>query len=272
MVSKIDMDDSFKNSVWLLQAIHRRIEENRNFIAIFTGDTGSGKSYSAIRLAERVDPGFDVDRIVFTVKDFIALVNADLPRGSVILFDDAGLGINAREWQSLSARIFGMVMQGFRYKQVNAFFTVPKLFFIDRQSRNLAHMRFQATSRQGTMKMYLIRESKFDPNNPIEPFPKMHNPGRAGFITIPRVKFQLPSRELREKYEARKKEYMDIKFRKFEEEIDTKELEKSTDLKSRKDRKRIVTSLHGDGLSERQIARAIGLSPTTVHRIVSESE
>ena len=43
-----------------------------------------------------MDPNFSVDRIVFTVKDFLSLVNQGLLPGSVIVFDDAGLGINAR--------------------------------------------------------------------------------------------------------------------------------------------------------------------------------
>ena len=75
------------------------------------GPTGSGKSYGAIRLAERIDPNFSVNRIVFTVKDFIHLMNQGLPKGSVIVFDDAGLGINSREWQSLPSKIFGMLTQ-----------------------------------------------------------------------------------------------------------------------------------------------------------------
>ena len=65
-VSKDNKDDTTKNSVWLLQWIRNRIRKNRNLIALFIGDTGSGKSLSSIRLAERVDPNFNVDRIVFT--------------------------------------------------------------------------------------------------------------------------------------------------------------------------------------------------------------
>ena len=107
-------EESMKNSVWLLQWIRNRIKKNRNLIALFIGDTGSGKSLSSIRLAERVDPNFSVDRIVFTVKEFLDLVNSGLPAGSVIVFDDAGLGINARLWQEMSARVFGMLTQGFR--------------------------------------------------------------------------------------------------------------------------------------------------------------
>jgi type II secretory ATPase GspE/PulE/Tfp pilus assembly ATPase PilB-like protein len=68
-------------SIFLLPWIKRRIAENRNVIAIFSGDTGSGKSYGAIRLAEVIDPTFNLDRVVFTVEDFVSLINADLPRG-----------------------------------------------------------------------------------------------------------------------------------------------------------------------------------------------
>lgn len=77
-------------------------------------DTGSGKSLASIRLAERVDPAFSVDRIVFTVKEFIALVNAGLPPGSVIVFDDAGIDINILLWQGMSTRMFGMLTYGLR--------------------------------------------------------------------------------------------------------------------------------------------------------------
>ncbi|MDS0257732.1 hypothetical protein ApAK_08680 [Thermoplasmatales archaeon AK] len=80
-----DRDDPTRNSVWLLQWFQHRIRKNRNVIALFVGDTGSGKSLSAIRLAERVDPSFGVDRVVFTVKDFLALVNSGLSPGSVIV-------------------------------------------------------------------------------------------------------------------------------------------------------------------------------------------
>ena len=64
------------NSVWLLQWFNHRIQKNRNVIALFIGDTGSGKSLSSIRLAERVDSSFNVDRIVFTVQEFVSLVNS----------------------------------------------------------------------------------------------------------------------------------------------------------------------------------------------------
>ncbi len=214
----VNMDKTgISDSVWLLQWFRRRLESNRNVIALFVGQTGSGKSYSAIRLAERVDPNFSVDRIVFTVEDFMALVNSDLPKGSVIIFDDAGLGINARLWQDLSARIFGMLTQGFRYKQINTFITVPDESFIERQSRKLVHIRFEATDVQGMMKMKLLSRNTFDPEHPLAKFPRIHR-GIAE-IVLKMVKFRLPTAELTRKYEEKKKEYMEAKFKEFEESL-----------------------------------------------------
>ena len=217
MTENMNKDDFTKNSVWLIPWIRRRIEKNRNLIALFVGQTGSGKSYSAMRLAECIDPNFSVDRIVFTVKDFLSLVNSDLPRGSVILFDDAGLGINAREWQALTARVFGMLTQGFRYKQIITFITVPDQSFIERQSRRLVHIRFEATDVQGMMKMKLITSNPFDPERPFAKYPRIHR--GISEIQVKMVRFRLPSRDLTEKYEEKKKAFMEAKFREFEQQL-----------------------------------------------------
>ncbi len=211
-------DDPMKNSVWLLQWIRHRIENNRNLIALFIGDTGSGKSMSSIRLAELVDPNFSVDRIVFTVKDFLSLVNQGLPPGSVIVFDDAGLGINARLWQEMSARVFGMLTQGFRYRQILTFITVPDETFIERQSRKLVHIRFEASDVQGLMKMKLLSRNTFDPEHPLAKFPRIRR--GVSRIVVKMVKFRLPSDDLREKYEAKKKEYMESRFKEFQQELE----------------------------------------------------
>lgn len=218
MTENMSKDDSTKNSVWLLQWIRNRIKKNRNLIALFIGDTGSGKSLSSIRLAERVDPNFTVDRIVFTVDDFLKLVNSGLPVGSVIVFDDAGLGINARLWQDLSARVFGMLTQGFRYKQILTFITVPDETFIERQSRKLVHIRFEATDVQGLMKMKLLSRNTFDPEHPFAKYPRIHR--GISEIMVKLVKFRLPSDDLREKYETKKKEYMESRFKEFQEELE----------------------------------------------------
>ncbi len=144
-------------------------------------------------------------------------MNAGLTLGSVIVFDDARLGINARLWQGMLARVFGMLTQGFRYKQILTFITVPDEVFIERQSRRLVHIRFESTDVQDLMKMKLLSRNTFDHEHPLAKFPRIHR--GISEIVVKMVKFQLPSKDLWEKYEAKKKEYMESRFREFQEQL-----------------------------------------------------
>jgi predicted nucleic acid-binding Zn-ribbon protein len=110
-----------------------------------------------------------------------------------------------------------MLTQGFRYKQILTFITVPDESFIERQSRKLVHIRFESTDVQGLMKMKLVSRNTFDPERPLAKFPRIHR--GISEIQVKMVKFQLPSKELAEKYEAKKNAYMESKFKEFQEEL-----------------------------------------------------
>ena len=208
-------------SVWLLQWFLRRLKKNQNAIVVFPGGTGSGKSLTAIRLGQLLDPDFNASRIVFTVKDFLALVNSNLKSGSVIIFDDAGLGINAREWRSKHAMVFGMLTQGFRYKQIITIITVPSLGFIEKQSRKLVHLIFESSDIQGKPKPKLVSENPFNPDWSLKKYPVIQR-GYDG-IKIPGVKFKLPDEELVKEYEKSKSQYMDSRFKGFEDQLSGQE-------------------------------------------------
>ncbi len=272
-------------SVWIIPWIENRIAENRNANMIFVGDTGSGKSYSSIALAEQVDPNFWVDRIVFTARDFIGLVNSDLPKGSVVIFDDAGLGIPAREWQGMSAKIFGKLFQGFRYKNLISLITVPDISFIERQSRMLMHLYLEATDTQGIMK-------------PFHPFHPFRGDDRIGFryptktvggrtTSIKTLSFDMPSKELREAYEAKKADYMektnqefqleleyaDVMHQKAQEEMRAR-IEKVLNMKKAKEeqmkKRNRAIELKKAGYSEREIESTLKMSKTWVHNVTRQ--
>ena len=92
-------------------------------------------------LAEQIDPAFDISRVVFGADEFINLLNTDesLVKGSVIMWDEAGVGMPAREWYSLSNRIISYVVQTFRVKGYILIMTTPSLKYIDSQIRALFH-------------------------------------------------------------------------------------------------------------------------------------
>ena len=269
-------------SHWLIPWIENRITGNRNANLVFVGDTGSGKSYAAISLAEQVDPNFSADRIVFTTREFISLVNSDLPKGAVIIFDDAGLGIPAREWQRLSAKIFGKLFQGFRYKNLVSMITVPDISFIERQSRLLMHLYFEATDTQGIMK-------------PFRPFHPFRGDDRLGFryptqqidrheMQIKTTMFPLPSSEITSAYESKKLTYMEATNKAFQLELEYSEMMEQKAQKERekriaalkekkgedekwKEKKEQARQLMNSGYTQREIAKELKVSRQWVSKV-----
>lgn len=148
--------------------ILRRIERNQNFICAITGSTGSGKSWSALRLAEQLDPDFSAENICFTARQFLDLVNGktkQLKKGSVILFDELQVSLGHMDFQSLQAKLLNYVLQTFRHKNIILLITTPHFNFINAASRKLFHSRMETISidknkQQVKLKPYLLQVSQ----------------------------------------------------------------------------------------------------------------
>lgn len=82
----------------------RTIQKFDNII-LMTGEERGGKSTLAQQIADEIEPGYPIDRIVFKIEDFERLIE-ELPRGSVIIFDEAGFDLFSQEWyESYQKRI-----------------------------------------------------------------------------------------------------------------------------------------------------------------------
>ena len=112
---------------------------NQNFILLIVGPTGSGKSYSAMELARDMDPGFTVDRVVFNPEDFIRVTKQGLAPGSVIMWDEVGVGLSSREWYSIQNKMIAYVLETFRRDRLILIMTTPNIVFIDKKVRALIH-------------------------------------------------------------------------------------------------------------------------------------
>ena len=109
--------------------------EQGKFI-LATGAPGSGKSMAMIRLAEKIDENFSIDRIsIGHLTPFIKLLQqaneGKLPHGSCILADEAGVFLPAREWHSAQNRILSLIFQVIRKYGLLVIFTVPAKRMID---------------------------------------------------------------------------------------------------------------------------------------------
>jgi len=275
--SDMDIDELDDNVDIIVSWVKKRISENRNNSIVFTGQTGSGKSYSAIALAEKLDPGFNVNRIVFDVKSFLKLSTSNLPKGSVLIFDDAGVNLSSRDWAQLSVKVFSKFAQNSRYLNLTYIYTVPSMSYIEKISRELVNLYFESTKVQGDMKV-------------LEPFTPFRGSSQLGFrfpkiwignipITIKKMHFELASKDLLEAYEKSKQTYMNKINKEFLKEIEEAEKEKkekhgkknSTDgNKSERDKTIKIIKMKMDGFSVREIALELGIPKSTVHTVIKQ--
>lgn len=200
---------------WLTSWALKRNRGGRPVNLIFTGEPGSGKSYSAIRLAVNLDPNFEVDNIVFDTESFLHLLNSGLKRGSVIIFDDAGLGLNNRNWQDDQVIIFGETAESMRYRGIMVFYTVPRLPFIDNITRQLIQMLLESTAEQGTMKMLFISPAgDRNDNKPWYRYPTYTTVENYRAVTRQYrfVRFQMPPRRIYVPYEVKKDAFLTDRY------------------------------------------------------------
>jgi len=125
----------------IIKKIRKRLlKSNKNWLCCVCGGTGSGKSYGAIKLASLIDPNFSIDNVVFNSEDFMTLLNSGrLERGSVIIWDEAGVGMAAREWYTISNKAINYVFQTFRHMNIGVIMTTPSFDYLDSQVRKLFH-------------------------------------------------------------------------------------------------------------------------------------
>ncbi|MGB3907458.1 MAG: hypothetical protein WBL02_03380 [Methanomethylovorans sp.] len=110
---------------------HRINIEDKSQMLLIVGEMGSGKSLAAVSIACKIDPSFDVcPRIVYTVPDFLDTL-IKMKKGQCIIFDEAGVGVPAREWQHAQNKIMSIITQILRYKNVCCIFTTPNIRLLD---------------------------------------------------------------------------------------------------------------------------------------------
>lgn len=124
--------------------LRQRIKRNKNFLGIIFGPPGIGKSWTCLSIAEQIDPHFSISQVVFTPQEFMRLMNSDkLQKGSVIVFEEAGVSMSNKNWHSAVNKMFNFVMQTFRHRNYIVLFNCPYTDFIDSSTRKLFHAEIE---------------------------------------------------------------------------------------------------------------------------------
>lgn len=132
------------------EIVDARLKNNLNVLILISGPTGSGKSYSAIYIADLITKlygtknPFCVNDIVFSTLEFIKRfkelsAQPDRGVGSCILVDESGVMVNSRTSMSTNNVTITEIFEMLRFSQINVLFCVPAVEMTDLQIRRMNH-------------------------------------------------------------------------------------------------------------------------------------
>lgn len=130
-----------------IRLVNKRIYyNNRNLIAGFFGATGSGKSWSALRLARMIKPEFSVDDIYFDTEKLLNNI-MNLEKGDVVLYDEAE-AFDPQRWRDEEQQLFYKVIKKFRNRNNILLFTVPAETDVREKIQDKVHLICELISRK----------------------------------------------------------------------------------------------------------------------------
>ena len=263
----------------LVEYVVKRIGQNKNFLACFTGGTGSGKSYSAIRFAELISKEtktpFSEKNIVFEPIEFMSLINSgELQKGSVIIMDEAGVMINARKWMSSINMMINYVTQTFRHRNYIVLFCVPDFSFIDKAIRKMFHsyietMMIDQSKKICWCKPFLLQVNQRNGDTYYK-FLRYQRKGEP-LCTLERVGFSMASKKLLQVYEDKKCSFTDKLNKGLQATLEEEE-QKINGKKDLTDLQAQAVYLRLQGLAHNEIAEVMGMARPTISMHLSASK
>jgi len=235
----------------LIDYINWRLSKNMNFVVAVVGGTGSGKSYVSLRLAKLLDPNFCDQQICFYPEEVLALIDRKDMRHRPIIFDEAGVGIDSRKWQSTINKLLMNVFETFRSRGNVLIYTMPKLQFIDKKARNLLHavirtVKIEYHTCGNWCKVQLVKPLDIKDMDPLYPFMKAVVDGQVK--KVKRVVFHLPPNEIIDAYEKKKDAFLTALYGNISETL------KYGDLQKLAPQQQVVWDLYRSGVTSRNEA------------------
>lgn len=195
---------------YIHHAIHKR---NLNFLLLVVGPVGAGKSYACLELAHKIDPEFDAAHVVFDPNVFAEMISNPeqygLKKGSCIVFEEAGVNMGARDFQSVRNKMMSFITQTFRHQNLVVLFNTPNQKFIDINLRRLIHGTLEISHNDGK---YGYGTFNFNVPDHLsgEVYARpmlLKDQLRGQTVTMKRLKIESPPKNLCKKYEELAKDF-----------------------------------------------------------------
>ncbi|HEA46687.1 MAG TPA: hypothetical protein ENH99_02805 [Candidatus Pacearchaeota archaeon] len=193
-----------------------RFKKNKNILLAMTGMTGSGKSYTSLRMCElyyqeKFNKPFQIENVCFSISELMKLLTSKtLKRGEMIILEEAGTSLNSLDYQNKVSKLFSFILQSFRSMNIGLIFTLPVLTMLNKSARMLLHAHYVTSGIDFYTKTCKIKPLYHQLNQERgKSYWKFQRIKVNGEIhTIKRLNFLIPSKELRDAYEKKKNKFV----------------------------------------------------------------
>lgn len=169
-----------------LEKIKERVlTKDRDYVAVYDGEEGVGKSVLAMQHAKQLDPEFCLDNVVFTADDFIKKIrDVKTKKGACIVLDEGFNAANSRAALTQVNRSMIALATEMRQKNLFVLIVLPSFFDLDKyfalwRCRALFHVYFTPEEdrhyivfdKVAKKLLFLNGKKTYDYNYPKSPFP-----------------------------------------------------------------------------------------------------
>ena len=268
---------------YLTKYAKQRVKNNKNFLVGFVGPTGSGKSYGALSLAYLITDGkIERKNLCFSAEQFMSRLNSgELKKGDVLIWDESGVGMNAKQFMSLANRLMNFVFQTFRHKNLIVLFTLPYLSFLDSDTRKLLHCTMETAGVEKKKGISRFKPKLIQVNatsgKAYHKYLRVSN-GRGSVTPVKSVSFKLlPDKELLQFYEDEKTKFTSDLNRTIEADLHKMKKKKEKEMKEdpKEEMKKKVQDalmLLSKGLNQYEVADIVGLAQGTISQYKNRLE
>jgi hypothetical protein len=236
---------------WLLRKVWDRVNrKNEHFMGCIVGREGSGKSHTALKIANSLDPSFNPDRVIFDVLDLLkVLKEGNHSPGDFYVLDEAGVSLGRRTWQDRAQILANQALQLIRSHNLGLIFTLPRMSELDSQTEGRLQAVLEITEKNPNeyikLKWKWIDPDRVDSGgNILKKFPRRRQNGYKK--RIKRNTFAPPEDDaLIETYEERKATFQDSVYQETIEALEGEDEEEGQEEMTVKD---VATDIASDGI------------------------
>ena len=259
-----------KEKYWV-SYIKQRIRKNKNFLGFISGQTGSGKSYSTIRICEELDPTFNIDQCVFNGLELMNLINSGkLKKGSCIAFEEVGVELSNKNWASQTNKLLNYLLQTFRHRGFILIMNTVYMDFVDSATRKLFHGEFETKGIDFNKKEVLLKPLLLQYNGRNQKFyrKRLKVITSEGKLPVDFWRVPKPTEELRVAYEKKKRDYTDTLNKRIYDELYEAQ-HKGEKKKELTDNQQDVLDCLKRGLNVKQIATLKGKNKRGITEVMN---